>query len=235
MTTSSDTVTSGTTVTSAATASFDINKVDTKDLAEDVAKAVKGFQGDYTKKMQSLSDEKKKFEEKQKTDGDWNAWFTENKVKIDRFNAHEAKAEEEDASVTKNVTDDDDDGTGAINAIKQLEQNTNKQNKEMNEAYSEGFQMLVKLQALAANAEKEGKPVPDPERVIKYAKENGLIDVKKAYEGAYSDEILEAKINKAVTDARATWDAKNQTDVLNQNMPQRREVRKVLAKDRGKK
>ena len=232
MVTSSDTVTSGTTVTAVAT--DDIEKVDVETLPEDVAKAVKGFQGDYTKKMQALADRVKEFEDKQKTDGDWNAWFKENEVKINRFNAHEAKAEEEDASVTKNVTDDDDDGSGAINAVKQLEKNTNEKTRQMETVFAEGFQMVVQLQALAVKAEKEGKPVPDPERVIKYAQDNGLVDVKKAYEGAYSEEILEGKINKAVGDAKATWESKNQTDVLNQNMPQGRTVRKVLAKDRGK-
>ena len=94
--------------------------------------------------------------------------------------------------------------------------------------------MLVELQALSARAEKEGTPVPDPKKVIKYAQENGLIDVKKAYEGAYSDEILNAKITKAVGDAEVTWKAKHETDVLTNNMPKGREVRKVLAKDRGK-
>lgn len=234
MTTSSDTVTSGTTVTAAAT-DIDIDKVDVKTLPEDVAKAVKGFQGDYTKKMQALADKVKEFEGKQKTDGDWNQWYKENVGLITEFNTWRAKAEEDNASVTKGVTDDDDDGTGTIKAVQQLEKKTNEQVKQMDGALTEGFQMLVQLQSLSATAEKEGKPVPDPERVIKYAQENGLVDVKKAYDGAYADEILEAKITKAVTDAKATWDAKNQTDVLNQNMPQGRTVRKVLAKDRQKK
>ena len=49
-----------------------------------------------------------------------------------------------------------------------------------------------------------------------------------------AEEIIEDKIKKAVGDAETTWKAKHDTDVLNQNMPQGRTVRKVLAKDRKK-
>ena len=146
MTTSSDTVTSGTTSTAAAT--DDIEKVDVATLPEDVAKAVKGFQGDYTKKMQALSEKMKEFEGKPKTAGDWNKWYSENQGLITEFNTWRAKAEEEDASVTKNVTDDDDDGSGAIKAVKQLEKNTNEKTRQMETVFAEGFQMVVQLHQL---------------------------------------------------------------------------------------
>ena len=235
MATSSDTVTSTVTVTAiqssgTAEVSFDISKVDINSLPDEYQKIIKGYQGDYTKKTQAISERSKEMQDKIATAEKWTGWYEQNKGLISEFNDWRGKVDLAGDDDDPDSNDNDEPLTAS--ALKKLEKKIDERNTQSDNAFSQGFQMLVKLQGLQMRS---GTDItPDPEKIIKYAKENSITDIEAAYEGAYKDEILTARIAKAVAVEKEKWESNNKADVLNANMPKGREVRKVLARDRKK-
>lgn len=224
----SNTPTASVSQTSSTSDNFDIDKVDINSLSEEVQKVIKGFQADYTKKTQALSREKNDFKSEIEKAKEWNNWYDQYKPLIDEFNQWKKDKDNGTDTMKKDGTNDmniDDDEPLTRAELNKIREEMNDFQNQTKEGFSQGFKMLVDLHALQKN---NSDFEYDPKEVIKYAQENEIADIGKAFAGRYQKEIEALKIKKAVEEEREKWE-KEHLNVLGGNMPKGREVRKILA------
>jgi len=213
-----------------------------KDLDEDSQKKVKGFHADYTKKTQALADERKKLEEEMAAMKDKIAvgekWWEfeqnpDNAKIVEEFNEYKAKREKQ----LSDEFDDSDDDDYSDPAVKQLKKSVAQTQKEMNDlakAAQVSNKMLVDLfSELQSKRIRDLSFEIDPQRVLTYARENNLLNMKNALLGCYSNEIKEEEFQKRLDEEKEKWEEQRKTNVVSPTMPLGRQVRKVIARKRG--
>ena len=210
-----------------------------KDLDEESQKKIKGFQADYTKKTQALAEERKKLEElkeRAKRADDLEHWLETDPV-VKEFNEWKEKR---DKKVQEDVTDDvddDEDDSYTDPKVRKLEKTVARLQEEIgNTVKAAGIsnKMLVDFTSEVQN--KEFRDIPfeiEARKVFAYAKENGMVDMKKAIKGCYSDEFREFEIEKRINEEKEKWEEKEKTNVLSGTLPLGRQVRKVIARKRN--
>jgi hypothetical protein len=226
---------------------IDLDKFDEesiKDLDEESQKKVKGFHADYTKKTQALADARKKFDEEIAAKQDKLAvgekwWeFEQNPANarlVEEFNEWKQKKEQKLDDLEDDLGDDDDDLDDP--SVKKLRKSVAQTQKEMNDltkATQTSNKMLLDL--MSEMQRKEIRDLPfdiDPKRVLSFAKENNIYDMKRALLTCYSDDIKEEEFQRRLADEKDKWEEQRKTKVVTPTMPQGRQVRKVLARKRG--
>jgi hypothetical protein len=216
------------------------NEENIKDLDEDSQKKVKGFHADYTKKTQSLSEERKKFEEEKKALQDKLAvgekWWEfeqnpENAKLVEEFNQWKAEKEKK----LDDLEDDEDDLDDPT--VKKLRKSVAQNQKELSDlqkATQVSNKMLVDLVSELQNKRYRDLSFEiDPKEVLTYARDNSLVNIKAAIEGRYSDEIKEDEFAKRLEEEKEKWQEQEKTKVVTPTMPLGRQVRKVIARKRG--
>jgi hypothetical protein len=224
---------------------FDLSKVDVNSLPEETRELVKGFQADYTKKTQALSEKEKENEEKIKRGEQWDNWYGRNKDTLAQYNEYAQKIANGDNVHADNrrpdpVVDDEedlnlDDDIGAkkvTQKIQHLEQDLETGKKQLEQTIANGQEVLVALVDEIQTGEYPFKI--SPKRVIDFAKKEGVGDVKKAIQGAYKDELIEHEVNTRV-EAKLAEEKEKNIKVVNDSLPQGRVVRKVIKRGDTKK
>jgi hypothetical protein len=217
---------------------FDLSKVDVNSLPEDARELVKGFQADYTKKTQALKDKEKENEEKIKRGEQWDGWYDRNKDTLAQYNEYAqkiAKGENVHIDNRKNepvIDDDDEEDLGLTDdtkkvtkKIQHLEQDLETGKKQLEQTIANGQDVLIDLVEEIQTGEYPFKV--SPKRVIEFAKKEGVGDVKKAIQGAYKEELIEAEVNARV-EAKLAEEKEKNIKVVNDSLPQGRVVRKVI-------
>jgi F0F1-type ATP synthase membrane subunit b/b' len=217
----------------------DLEKADDeklKDLDEKSQEIVKGFQKDYTQKTQKLAEERKEFEDKLKVGEKWYEFEQnpENAALVEEFNEFKANKAKKAAEPDP---DEDDDDTLADPDVKKLKKTVAQTQEEMNnltKATQVSNKMLVDL--VSEMQSKKIRDLPfdiDPKKVLSFAKENSVVNMKRAIEGCYAEDIKEAEFAKRLEAAEEKWKEKEKTNVLTGTMPLGRQVRRVIARKRG--
>jgi len=207
-----------------------------QDLDEDSRKKVKGFQADYTKKTQALAEEKKRIDElKKKAEraDELDNWLATDPT-VKEFNEWKAKR---DQQVTEDVTDDDDDDSFTDPKVRKLEKTVAKLQEEIgNTVKAAGIsnKMLVDFTSEVQN--KDFRDVPfeiEARKVFAFARENSMVDMKRAIKGCYADELKEHEFEKRINEEKEKWKEQENTNVLSGALPLGRQVRKVIARKRN--
>lgn len=211
-------------------------KLDTSDLDPEVAKIVeekvKGFQADYTKKTQTLAQERKELKEKVEKGEYWENWHQENKQGIEEYNASLEKAKDRsDAGDTSTAFDETADDVFGDAGVKKAMQANAETKKELESQMTSGFNMLVDLFAVQ-NKEDYAEIKVDPKKVVEFAFKKKITDMDEAVQGCYRKEIEETNFQKRLKDEKSKWEEQQKTNVLNVSMPMGRTERRVLAKNR---
>jgi hypothetical protein len=218
--------------------SLDLDKVtdeSLKDLDEDTQKKIKGFQADYTKKTQALAEERKEIDrlKTRAARADELEHFLDTDPLVKEFNEFKAKKEKGESD----SIDDDDDEALTDPDVKKLKKSVAQTQKEMNEltrATQVSNKMLVDLMSEIQSKRFRNLTFEiSPQKVLNYARENNLVDMKRAIDGCYADDIKESEFAKRLEQEKEKWVEKEKTTVLTSTMPLGRQVRKVIARKRG--
>lgn len=216
---------------------FDLNKVKLDELPEEIREQVKGFQADYTRKTQALAEEKKQLKGKIERADQWDAWYDRNKDTLEGYNEYAQKIAKGENVHVDNRKKESDDGDGEDDElfgtadkklkkdITQIREDLDAGRKQLEQTIAGSNQMLLSLMEEIQVGEYPFKI--NPKRVIEYANTEGVRDVKKAIQGAYKDELIEAEVNKRVESKLKEEQEKN-LKVVNNTMPQGRMVRKIV-------
>lgn len=235
---------------------FDLNNVKVDELPEELRAIVKGFQADYTKKTQAISDKEKTIvgqEDQIQRGKDWDSWHAANKDSLAKYNEY-AKNLSQDGNIhpdNKAKGDDDtNDGDGGDSDGDLFTDDTKKVKKELqkdigqvrtelaqqkedhNTVMQTGMDMMVSLMKVVQESEFEFKI--DPKRVIDHARKEGIIDMDKAVSSSYYKEIRDAEIKKGIEDGVAKEKEKLNLDVVSTDgtSPGRRKTLKVLNREK---
>ena len=212
----------------------DLEKVDEeslKDLDEDTQKKIKGFHKDYTRKTQALAAKEKELKEKAEMGEKWENWFRDNDSLVKEFNEWKAKKDNPPPADTS-----DDDLDLADPAVKKVHKSVAQVQKEMNElreATKVSSKMMIDL--VSEIQRKKYRELPfevEPRKVLNYARENNIFDMKKAIDSCYADDIKEYEFSKRLEEEKEKWTEKEKTNVLSAPMSLGRQPRKVLARKR---
>lgn len=202
----------------------------------------KGFQRAFTKKAQSLAQKEKELSDKIKKGEEWDSWYSTNKASIEAYNANIGDFSEYLKKKRDGVSDEIDhvneDNTGditskQINKALKIAQDAATSTKDLQERATAALKMLMRTQSLAMSPKYKELGV-DPEKVMDFASRRGITDMDEAIQGAYSKEIKEAEFSKRLEEEKEKWLTQQNTNVLSGNMPMGKQVRKVLARERGK-
>lgn len=214
------------------------NDDDIKGLDEESQKKVKGFHADYTKKTQRLAEKEKEFEqrmaaleEKARSGEKWDKWFLDNDDLVQEFN--DWKARKDQGPADDDVGDDDDLDDPSVKKLKKSVAQTQEDMNKLTKATQTSNKMLLDL--MSEMQRKEIRELPfdiDPKRVLEFAKENNIYDMKRALLTCYADDIKEDEFQKRLADEKEKWNEQNKTKVVT-TMPQGRQVRRVIARKRG--
>lgn len=212
-------------------------KLDVSDLDPEVAKLVqekvKGFQADYTRKTQALSQKEKEMLEEVEEGRYWKQWHADNKQGIEEYNASLEKAQSRskaDDSDDEDFSDTADDVFGDAGVKKAMAANAQTK-KELEQQMTSGFNMLVDLFAVQNKDDYKELKI-DPKKVVEYAFRKKITNMDEAVRGCYNEEIMEERFKSRLADEKSKWEEQQKNNVLNINMPVGRTARKVLAKSR---
>ena len=223
------------------------SKTKVEDIPEEYRDKVeeirKGFQRAFTKKSQSLAQKEKELIDKVKKSEEWDTWYSTNKASIEAYNANiNDFSEYLKSKRSGNISDDIDhikeDDTGditsrQINKAIKIAQDAATSTKDLQERATAALKMLMRTQSLSMSPKYKDLGV-DPEKVMEFATRRGIVDMEEAVQGAYSKEIKEAEFAKRLEEEKEKWSTQQNTNVLSGNMPMGKQVRKVLARERGK-
>lgn len=234
---------------------FNLDNVKVDDLPEEVRNIVKGFQSDYTKKTQAISEREKGVtgkEEDIERGKKWGEWYQRNEGTLAQYNEY-AKGLSQDGNVhpdnktDKNKGGDDGDGDGDDDLFsgdddtkkikKELKGDIGKirsdlaqQKVDHDSVMQTGMDMMVSLMKVVQDNEFEFNV--DPEKVIEFAKKEGITDMKRAVAGSYYGEIRDAEIKKGIEEGVKVEREKLNLQVVNNTMPQGRKTLKVLNREK---
>lgn len=216
---------------------FDLSKVNVDELPAEIKEQVKGFQADYTRKTQALAEEKKKLQERAKRADEWDQWYDRNKNTLEEFNEYARKVAAGENVHKDNLNqnpddgddDNDDDTFGADKKLKKdmvvLEQKFDTGRRQLEQTIAGSNKMLLDLMEEIQVGDYPFKV--NPKKVIEFANAESVTDVKKAIQGAYKEELIEAEVKKRV-DAKLEEEREKNLKVVNNTMPQGRMVRSVI-------
>jgi len=209
-----------------------------RDKVEEIRK---GFQRSYTKSKQVLAQKEKDLEDKVKKSDEWERWYSEHKPSIEAYNANLTdfsdylKKKRDGISDEVDHVKEDDSGditSRDINMVKKMAIDASRSQKDFEQKAGILLDMLVTTQSLMVSKYKDLNV--DPKKVMTYAQKRGIVDMEDAIKGAYSDEIKEVEFAKRLEEEKEKWQTQSSTNVLSANMPMGKTVRKVLARERGK-
>lgn len=216
---------------------FDLDKVKVDELPEAFREKVKGFQADYTRKTQALAEKEKKLTESVERAKQWDQWYDRNKDTLQAYNEYAqkiARGENVHADNRKNdiddkEPDDNDDPFTEDKKVKKevvrLREDFDTGKKQLEQTIAGSNQMLLDLMEEIQTGDYPFKI--NPKKVIEFAREEGVSDIKKAVQGAYKSELIEAEVNKRV-EAKLEEEKAKQVNVVNNTMPQGRVVKRVV-------
>lgn len=125
--------------------------------------------------------------------------------------------------------DNDDDTFGADKKLKKdmvvLEQKFDTGRRQLEQTIAGSNKMLLDLMEEIQVGDYPFKV--NPKKVIEFANAESVTDVKKAIQGAYKEELIEAEVKKRV-DAKLEEEREKNLKVVNNTMPQGRMVRSVI-------
>jgi len=198
-----------------------------KDIVKaELSKIAKGYQADYTKKTQTLSEAKKEHDEKIAHAEKWNTWVNDNQPLIDEYNTWKKAKDSGGESSAGSLDGDLDYDANDKDSIKR---ETNKVREDLNGLFTSGFNTILGLMDIQRD---NPELKIDPKKVIAVAQKEGITDIKKAFEMTYSEKILEDKIKAAVAREKAVWEEKAKTNVLSTKMSSGRKQLKVIPRER---
>jgi len=217
---------------------FDLSKVKLDELPDEIKEQVKGFQADYTRKTQALAAEKKDMEQKLKRADEWDNWYERNKDTLQQFNDYAKKVasgenvhrdnRQPDPDNGDDGNDDDDELFGdkkLKKEVAQLKTDLASGRQEIQQTIAGSNQMLIDLMEEIQVGEYPFKI--NPKKVIEFARAEGVVNVKKAIQGAYKDELIEAEVKSRV-EAKLKEEQEKNLKVVNNTMPQGRMVKRVI-------
>ncbi len=232
---------------------FNLDSVKVDDLPEEVRTIVKGFQSDYTKKTQAIADKEKTLvgkEEDIERGKKWGEWYSQNENTLAQYNEY-AKNLSQDGNVhPDNKTDKNKDGDGdgdgdedlfsgddSKKIKKELKGDIGKVRSELaqqkvdhNSVMQTGMDMMVSLMKVVQDNEFEFNV--DPEKVIEFARKEGITDMKRAVASSYYGEIRDAEIKKGIEEGVKVEKEKLNLQVVTDGMPQGRKTLKVLNREK---
>jgi len=225
---------------------FDLTKVNVDDLPEEIREQVKGFQADYTKKTQALSEKEKETEEKIKRGEQWDNWYDRNKDTLEDYNKYAQRVANGENVHVDNRTPDteptigddpeldpDTGGTVKASEVSKLKQDLDAGKQELKKDIAVGQEVLIDLMEEIQVGDYPFKV--NPKKVIEFAKKEGVGDIKKAIKGAYQQELIDHEVNTRVEEKLAIEKEKLNVQVVNDSQPQGRVVRKVIKRGDTKK
>ena len=226
MATAAETHSGGGTASAVATASagvtqkVDLENVDISTLPEELQALAKSLQGDYTRKTQALADQRKEAEEKARKADETLDWYSKNEAGINEFNEWKEKQAEE-------KVEDIYDGAENLDDIKKMQLEYDKKLKSVQDQYAgamqQGYTQIKELVDI-----KIADPDADWDKILATARENGITDMRKAYNLTYEETLTKKRIDEAVAAKEKELKEKHEAQVLTAVTPLGRESRKVI-------
>ena len=207
---------------------LDLEKVDINSLPDELKKIAKSLQADYTRKTQSIAEQRKEIDQKAKKAEETLDWYSKNEQSIAEFNEWKEKGAVEKTIPVEDLYDGAEDYEGIKKLKAEYDQKLTKVQTEYAAAMQQGYNQIKDLVDI-----KIADPTADWDEIMKAARENGIYDMRKAYNIRYENKLTQKKIDEAVAAKTKEIEEKTKADVLTTVAPLGRQTRKVIKpKDR---